>query len=265
MPHRTRLAGLTAALLFGLAAPAGAQVFIGGYYGPSYRYAPPPVEIDEGVEPEDVPVIVRRAGFRPVGRVIEGPTTYRVEAIDREGRRVNVVVDSDSGRIITVRPTRGSEAPPPASNAPAVKPTPKAKNAAPAQAPMESRPVIMPPKDGDTPKPSVPAVTPEKKSDRPPAIRNDGPKADESPAPAPPAKASSPPPEAPKADVPKADDPKPDSATPAPEKKSESPASPSAVRVVGPAIGLDPKPDVKAGEVKSDAPQGEAKPEPAKP
>ena len=91
MRHSLIFSAVLAASLAGAVAPASAQFFHFSF-GSSDRIAP-----------SRVPALVRGMGMDPAGPVFrEGPDAYSVQAFDRNGRRVRVVIDSFNGETIAI-------------------------------------------------------------------------------------------------------------------------------------------------------------------
>ncbi len=88
------VAMLTATVTAGLT-PASAQFF-------HFSFG------SDRIAPSRVPALVRGLGMEPAGPVFrEGPEAYSVQAYDRNGRRVRVVIDSVHGETLAIEPLAG--------------------------------------------------------------------------------------------------------------------------------------------------------------
>ncbi len=92
MARYFRLPLVAGALLAGLAAaPASAQ-----FFAPYYQFGARPLEL----APADVLDVVREEGYRRAGNVQQRGDIYLVDAVDGDGFRVRLTVDSFHGRIL---------------------------------------------------------------------------------------------------------------------------------------------------------------------
>lgn len=96
------LAGLSLA-----AAPAQAQFFFDYYAGP-IRPAPPPYPPaphgDVRLSPREIVQAVREQGYRPAGRPMLNRGVYALDANDRAGRPVRLIVEAYDGEILQALP-----------------------------------------------------------------------------------------------------------------------------------------------------------------
>jgi hypothetical protein len=93
-------ASLMGASLGGISA-ASAQPY---YYGAPRYYAPVPRYYNDGLAPQQVMRIVRRAGFIPLSAPARRGPNYVVVAADPAGGQVRVAVNAYEGDVISVRP-----------------------------------------------------------------------------------------------------------------------------------------------------------------
>jgi hypothetical protein len=92
--------GLVGASLMGISV-ASAQSY---YYGAPRYYAPVPRYYNDGLAPQQVMRIVRRAGFIPLSAPARRGPNYVVVAADPAGGQVRVAVNAYEGDVISVRP-----------------------------------------------------------------------------------------------------------------------------------------------------------------
>jgi hypothetical protein len=74
------------------------------YYGAPRYYAPVPRYYNDGLAPQQVMRIVRRAGFIPLSAPARRGPNYVVVAADPAGGQVRVAVNAYEGDVISVRP-----------------------------------------------------------------------------------------------------------------------------------------------------------------
>jgi hypothetical protein len=230
-----------------LVTPAAAQFFWdrGYFYERGPRIVPPaPVEDHELLTAGEIRQILREEGYRPLTRPRLSRGIWRVEALDRAGRRVRLSLNAWDGTIVGRTMLRVEREPAPPATRLAPPPSPRGEGR-----PAETRPAPapVPPRPGA----AVAPLVPERPADLPrlPGAPPSPPSADR-PSPATPSPAPAAPPAAtaqPPAIEPLDDDEEPPAAPAPSSPPTAAPAQPPAVPAPAPpSSGAAPRPSAPA-------------------